>query len=638
MKKIFCLALFFTGLSMSLHSQIILTKPLSPRQTGYKIDAALDTRTAIIHGKMRAFWVNFSNDPVEEVQMHLYLNAFRNSRSTFMKESGTSFSLVANDSGYVDIITVSDSKGSDLLPLLRYISPDDGNSDDKTVVSIKLPDPCKPRDTVWLNMEFDSRLPGTLYRTGHTNGYYFAGQWFPKFGVYETSGMRYALKDSWNCHQFHRHSEFYSNHSVYEVNITIPSDYVVGTGGLIMDEKANDDSTKTISCRAEDIVDFAWVAWTGFNIYNDKWNDVAITFLYPSDHEDQVQRQVQAVKFGLEYLAERVGPYPWPHLTFVDPPTFGTGSAGMEYTTLFTTVSVTGIPEYLRLPQLTTIHEFGHAYFMGIFASNEFEEPWMDEGMNTYWESRIIDHFYGIRSGLIDHPLMRLSDKSYVRMNYVLSPDKQLVTNAENSWSYPPGTYSMMSYQKTGVIFNTLEGITGTEITDEIFREYYKNWAFKHPSGKDFIEVANKVYADHSKDSLKDLNWFFSQTLFGTDICDYKVSDITNTFVPGTDSTYKSIVRLQRLGGIKLPVEVLVTFNNGEKLSVKWDGRDRYKDLEYTGNRKVKSVAIDPGYVISMDVNYINNSMTVRPDRLPLSRFYIKLISFIQFFISILFI
>ena len=37
-----------------------------------------------------------------------------------------------------------------------------------------------------------------------------------------------------------------------------------------------------------------------------------------------------------------------------------------------------------------TIHEFGHGYFYGILASNEFEEPMLDEGLNQYWDLRML--------------------------------------------------------------------------------------------------------------------------------------------------------------------------------------------------------------------------------------------------------
>ena len=145
---------------------------------------------------------------------------------------------------------------------------------------------------------------------------------------------------------------------------------------------------KLLTYRAEDIVDFAWTAWPGYAVFTDQWKHVKITLLLPHERIDQVERQFTAVKNALEYLEKNVGPYPWPHLTFVDPPAKGEGAGGMEYTTLFTSMSFTGVPAFLHLPEMVTIHEFGHAYFMGILASNEFEEPWLDEGVNQFWEDQ----------------------------------------------------------------------------------------------------------------------------------------------------------------------------------------------------------------------------------------------------------
>lgn len=637
MKRLIIAMACFTGLFALCHSQIVLKEPLSARQTGYKIDARLDTDSKTVQGKMTTFWVNMSPDIVGTVQMHLYLNAFRNKKSTFYKEvGGMMLPDPSADSGYVEIDRLYDIRGNNLLGSMRFIAPDDGNVNDMTVAEILLPEPCKPGDTVVLNIDFRSKLPGTIIRTGYTGDFYFVAQWFPKFGVYEPAGMRYALKGGWNCHQFHRHSEFYANHSVYDVKITLPSHFIVGSGGMLLTENDNPDSTKTLTFRAEDIVDFAWTAWPGYAVHTDEWRNVKITFLYPPDRKKQVDRQITAVKNALEYFDVHVGPYPWPHLTFVDPPAKGSGAGGMEYTTLFTSTSFLGIPGYLHLPEMVTIHEFGHAYFMGILASNEFEEPWLDEGVNSYFEGRIMDHYYGAESGMLSHPLLKISDKSVARSSYVNSGARQAATNAENSWSYPLDTYSMMSYHKAAVILHTLEGIIGEKKTDEIFREYYRKWAFRHPSGKDFIAVANEVVAGNSGNMYgPDLNWFFDQTLYGTEICDYKVGGFSNTKVSGTDSLYKARVDLERIGGLKLPVEVLVHFNDGTERYEKWDGIARTKEIVFNGTGKVDWVKIDPEYKIMMDVNYINNSLADEPDNIPVRRIRNKMISYLQFFISI---
>ena len=102
-------------------------------------------------------------------------------------------------------------------------------------------------------------------------------------------------------------------------------------------ETDNGGNSKTLTYRAEDIVDFAWTAWPGYAVFTDRWKNVKITFLLPKERIGQVTRQFAAVKHALEYLTQNVGPYPWPYLTIVDPPAKGASAGGMEYTTLFTT-------------------------------------------------------------------------------------------------------------------------------------------------------------------------------------------------------------------------------------------------------------------------------------------------------------
>jgi hypothetical protein len=659
MKKILVVIIWLVVASNSLKAQIINKVPLSERITGYKMDVRLDVEAKTVSGTLEAFWVNKSGDIVPDIRMHLYMNAFRSNKTTFnkrwgFKETGDSPGKKDLDLGWIEINSFKDNSGTDLMPVMEYISPDDGNIDDRTVLRVLLPEPAKPGDTVFVKIDFKTKLPSRIRRTGYSDDFFFVAQWFPKFGVYEPAGMRYSTTGEWNCHQFHSTSEFYSDHSVYDVSITLPANYVTGSGGMLMSE-IEDGEMKTQVFRAEDIVDFAWTAWPGYAVHTDRWNNVNITLLIPKDRIKQVERQFTAVKYALEYLDENVGPYPWPHLTFVDPPAEGSGAGGMEYTTLFTSASSYFMPSFFHMPEMVTVHEFGHAYFMGILASNEFEEPWLDEGVNSYWEERIVDHYWGKNSGLLDHQLLKIPDITYARLSYVLSSSRQAATNKEYSWNYPHATYGMMSYLKASTILHTLTGIVGEETMNEVFREYYRKWAFRHPSGKDFINVVNEVVrSKHGEEFGSDMNWFFDQTLYGTGICDYRVSgiqnlkhikprgkvesvDSTENTTSETDSLFTSIAQLERIGDIILPVDVLIHFTNGDEILEKWDGKERYKDYVYKGRRKIEWVKIDPGYKITMDVNYINNSLTTEPQKAPLHRLMNKLLSFIQFFLSIMY-
>jgi hypothetical protein len=435
----------------------------------------------------------------------------------------------------------------------------------------------------------------------------------------------------------------------------MPSEYVAGSGGLLVEEINNGDSTKKVVWRAEDIVDFAWTAWPGYKIVKDRWRGVDITFLTFQQGLRIRDKQLEAVKYALEYLDARVGPYPWPHLTFVDPPSVGAAAGGMEYTTLFTSAGAGMVPAFYRMPEMVTIHEFGHAYFMGILASNEFEEPWLDEGVNSYWEQRIVDNSYGDGYGMVRLPFMKASDADIGRTSYISSPSRSVATNDLPSWMYPHGTYSMMSYMKTGVWLHTLEGIIGTETMDNVFREYYRQWAFRHPSGRDFINVVSEVVRKEHGDRFGiDMNWYFDQVLYGSGTCDYKVLSVSNSKITGysgiiegdtvafkrsdrkTDSLYKASVRIERVGDVMLPIEVLVGFDNGDELKEQWDGKARFIDFEYEGTRKVIRAVIDPENKIDMDVNRINNSWG-RDDSFPAARrMMTKYITLIQLLISMI--
>jgi len=303
---------------------------------------------------------------------------------------------------------------------------------------------------------------------------------------------------------------------------------------------------------------------------------------------------------------------------------------------------------------MTTIHEFGHAYFMGILASNEFEEPWLDEGVNSYWEQRIVDASYGEGYGMVRLPFLKLSDTDEGRNSYISNPSRQVATNDLPSWMYPHGTYFMMSYNKTAVWLHTLEGLIGTETMDNVFREYYRRWAFRHPSGKDFIAVVNDVVKDEHGDRFgENMNWYFDQVLYGNEICDYRISGIRNNkirnysgIVEGdtvtykrsdlkVDTTYLSRVSVERLGGVTLPVRVLVHFDNGEEEMAEWDGKARYMDFEYTGTRKVTWAKIDPLEEIDLDVNRINNSAAKNNEYKAQRRMADKFIFLMQMMISL---
>lgn len=621
----------------------ISDEPLSERRVSYRMDVSLDVASKTISGTQRLTWRNPDDVPVDELQFHLYLNAFRNNQSTFMRESGGVHRGNTADAdkpwGGIEVrsMRIADDEGDfgpalptqsnrDLTPAMRFIQPDDGNPDDLTVMAVSLPEAVMPGETIALDIVFESRLPEIVARTGWKvadtgNPLFFVGQWFPKIAVYEVPGQRYvpvtAERGAWNAHQFHENSEFYADFGTYDVSMTVPKDYVVGATGLL-DEQVEGDSTVTVRYTADDVHDFAWTASRDYLEFEQQWKHVTVRALVRPAHKGQAQRHIDAAIVGLEYFDKWVGEYPYTTLTVVD--AIG-GANGMEYPTLITAGTTYGLPMGVRALELVTIHEFGHQYFYGLLASNEFEEAWLDEGMNSYLESRIVDDAYG-EGGVIDLGPLRISDTDFQRLGYTQSSPSRGALYTR-SWEYTMGDYGKASYAKPATVMNTLERYWGWEQQQEFLKAYYDAWRFRHPTTRDLQDVAESV-------SGEDLDWFFDQFVYGTAVVDYEVHSIANT--RRSDDTYRSRVRVHRIYDGVIPVDVSVRFANDSTSTVRWDGTDRWKDLSFSSEHRIEEAFIDPDFDVLLDINRLNNRKVIptQADNTFARRAHLRTTAFLQ--------
>ena len=600
-------------------------EPLSERRVAYVIDAVLDPQARTVHGTQRLTWSNPDQVPVDTLQFHLYLNAFRDANSTFMRESGgrhRGFAAEGEDVwGGIEITQmqiVNDPGATDLTSRLDFIQPDDNNADDRTVAAVMLPQAVPPGETITLAIDFEARLPKIVARTGWVEKpsgelFFMVAQWFPKLGVYEVPGQRYVLSDAprgrWSTHQFHANSEFYADFGTYEVTITVPQNYVVGATGVRTSEEEEGDpaergqAVRTLTYRADDVHDFAWTASPAFIEHTDQWQDVRLRLLLQPEHAGQAERHFEAAKTALDYFDQWVGEYPYSTLTLVD----GVGgSNGMEYPTLITCGTFYMLPSWLRALELVTIHEFGHQYFYGILASNEAEEAWLDEGINSYLETRIMDAAYGPGSAL-DFPGLRISDSAFQRLAYTKSkPGRSAIYT--RSWEYTYSSdYGKASYSKPATVLSTLEGYVGWDVMQEILQTYYARWRFRHPTTRDFIAVAEEV-------SGQDLDWFFDAYVYGIDVVDYAVDGLSSREMEGeAEPVYESKVTVERLRDGVFPQTLRVRFEDDTTEDVRWDGKGREKTFTFVRLVPVREAYLDPENLVRLDVNRLNNRRVATP-------------------------
>jgi Peptidase family M1 domain len=598
------------------------TQPMSQRVVHYEIDAKYDAGKHTVDATEVLTYHNLTGVALDHFPFHLYQNAFQ-PNSTFVREAKVAGNRdtgydkwEAKEYGSEEIKSIEVAGQGDLTSQLHYTQPDDGNKDDKTVIDLPLRTPIAPGAYVQFKIAFRDQMPETQARSGWKRDFMLGGQWFPKVGVF--------WHGAWNCHQYHAMTEFFADFGVYDVKLTVPQYEVVGASGVKVGEVSNSDSTKTVTYHGDDIHDFAWTVSPRYKVkedgvYQGQMGPVQMRILMQPAHWSQAERHEKILRQSLEHFESWYGPYPYKTITLVDPEP-DSAAGGMEYPTFITGDSSWFMPEGAHLPELVVEHEFGHQYWYGMVATNEFEDAWMDEGINSYSEVKVLDSILGKSTSIMNLAGATMGEREEQRLGYIGVADLDPIAQKAYDY-YNFNSYGGITYGKTASVLLTLEGIIGEDTMNKAMRTYFMKYRFTHPTKEDFLKTIEEV-------SGKDLRWYFNQAIYGSQVMDYRVSQVqsfpVNWYEEKKDSKkddkntiYRSYVWVHRREDFVMPVEVEIKFDNGETIREHWDGASRWTKFEYEKKAKVVSAEIDPDHKIQIDRNDFNNSNTAEANPKP---------------------
>ncbi len=724
-------AIIMAGAALPVEAQVELPEPVYQ----VSLSASYQPEDQKVQGSERIRWRNTSSVPVDELQFHLYLNAFANDRSSFMVESGgqlRDIEIPKEGWGWIEVESMRLAYGTDLIaaglvddgegsdpfhrPIVRavpgepepmsledrpdlksveqFISPDDGNQDDRTVARYPLPKPIQPGEWVELEIDFESQMPKVFARTGAHGDFVLGGQWFPKISVFEDAGDRGRPEAGWNTHQFHANSEFFADFGDWDVRLQLPARYAGGIGatGRLLEEKVDGD-TVTAHFAQRGVHDFAWTASPDFIVVEGHFDPdtdvptdqtermaallgvsteelrlqpVDITLLLQPAHRSQADRYMEAAKAAIRGYGLPLGAYPWDTLTMVDPPRGALGAGGMEYPTFITlgTHPLLAVPGFdkVRAPESVTVHEFGHNFFQGMIASNEFEEAWIDEGINSFYESVVMEGHYRYMIELFG---LRVTPFDLHRLQ--LGAGRYTDSIVQPAWSYRSNaSYGLNSYARPAVTLRHLRNLMGDESFARAMRRFFQTWRFRHPSTEDFkqiiLEEANtdlrwfldqafhtdrsldyRIRTARSREDEGPAGWFWEEdgqkTLLGVADRHESKDELEDDTDPGDDSNadsddeeklYRSEIVVERRGEFVHPVTVELVFDDGETLRHEWDGRSRWKKFVEIRPAKLVSAEVDPDNLLILDVDQLNNSIRLEKAHRPAAKMITHLVFWLQ--------
>ena len=659
---------------------------LSNRTVSYSIDAELDPVKHTIDGKQVLTWRNRSAQPVCSLYLHLYLNGFEGPGSTFMTEQRASESgfrsNVDTKDGEFGFIRLDKVVQDGAAAKWTFVQPDGGPKTDRSVVRIDLPRPVAAGATTSLDIDFLSQLPRVVARTGYYGTFHLVAQWFPKVAVLELPGERGATTPRWNAHEFHLHSEFFADFGSYDVRITVPRGYTVGATGALTGNPVEKAGKVTHRYVQHDVHDFAWTADNRYakplvKTWNGPNGPVQVSVLFPPDYASNAEPVMQATIDSLKYFSDTVGPYPHGTVTAVVPPYGADEAGGMEYPTFFTADS-TGQDQPGTLGRFAldfvTVHEFGHGYFQGILASNEFEEPALDEGINEYWDQRMMSarkqdlvltmpwlKALGIGTRLTPFDMERITAN-------LQDPADAL---GENSWArLSSGSFGTV-YSRTATVMRQIEALVGTPAMERAMKLYYERWKFRHPSMADLREalaegtgrrdiverhfdafiygtgrVDDRVASIETRELLPLPGYLTragKQVLVGGKAIDKAVEDRRKAWKAKHPNAkewegafpHKSTVVVRREGQA-VPQVLRVHFADGSHRDMPVTATGSWQRFEFVTRAKAVSAQLDPDDLIRTDASELNDSRTVDPDSSAARRWFGDFTSFLQALFALL--
>ena len=526
----------------------------------YFIDVKVSPVSWLITGHEKVIYINNSNDTLHNLIIKTYPNHYKKggARDRPVPVEDLTDGIIMNnlkiDSNFINLENTDSIKTN------------------STFIEIKLSKPIFPHDSILMSVDWKTQLPAVYEnRIGaYDSTTAFMGYFYPRIGVYDDI-------DGWDQYEYLGIQEFYRDYSDYDVNINLPSNYIVWATGelqnknevfsknvlnklnelkvnsgkvIIHEEGKYSDSNekfKTWKFKAKNVEDFAAGISDNF-----KWEASKINVGDETIFSDLVYDPKDSIKLknlldfqdsALIYYSNILPGinYPYPKFTtFMGVP----ARDGMEYPMIANNgldSTKLDVLDYIA----TNVHEMAHMYFPYYVGINEVKYSWMEEGMAEFLEMKMMQHFY--KDSTSNEKFLKRLIKIYTRgagkewETPLIAPSNHLI------YSYMQGH---QSYDKPAIMYNILMDVLGEKKFLSCYQSYIKRWAGKHPTPYDFIFTFNDV-------SKQNLDWFWKPWIFEFGYPDLSIEELNDEEVV-----------INKNGRLPVPLDLKLTYKDGKEMII----------------------------------------------------------------------
>lgn len=551
----------------------------------YAIDAVVDVDHKSIRAQEKVIFTNPTQKPLKEIFFHIYANRrYTEGEKKFIFRYGSYFKVnpfpEGFQSGKMDIRFIQ--AGQQVVSFSI-------EGEDQTLLRIPLSQELQPAESIELKIDFTVHIPHAYGRFGFHENIFALSRWYPILSVVNDYGW-----DKAPFYPFHR--PFFSEASYYSVRLQVPRKYVVVHSGKTKSvEEQLDKKTLQIET-ANPIREFTLAMSPDYKILVGEFNGTRIKSFYLPGNEFHAQEALKDATDLMKFYSDRFGPYPDKEFS-IAPVYLGYGGEQMS-NMIFIDTRVYQLPKILlHYFDFLIAHETGHQWFYNLVGVDEFENMWMEEGVNSFFISEYLEHKYGPRASPIELPKpfswflpeFTFHQARDVRYKTIARTNLDHPISGKLSSFHEPSSIFSLTYGKGSTVVGMLRDVIGREAFQRVYRRIFEEFRFKNISQDDFLKICEE-------ESGKDLKWFFYEWLETSDYCDYAIKQVK-----------ANRVSVAKRGKITMPVEIQIKYRDQSEETIHWDGQENGKEIEVKPFQRIQQVTVDPRKEL-LDIDRVNNS------------------------------
>ena len=572
--------------------------------TDYKIQAEVFPKERLVKGSEQVTFYNESPDTLKQMVFRLYQDIMKKGNS---RDYGINPEDLT-DGVKIDTLII-DGKGiavNNRNEVFRFGT---------NLIIRSLNKPIAPKSSAGIQVKWSIVIPkeSRLRMGAYNDSTLYVAYWYPQVAVYDDI-------DGWDRINYEGAVEFYNDINNFELEITVPKNYLVWGTGLyenlkdvvkpeiysryreakesdgvvrIVGEKDLKEGTTiggdkvTYKLKADDVPDVSFATssgyiWDGISAVVDANGRRVLTdAVYPPQQKAFENVAVYAMK-TVESLSKKLPgvPFPYPKITVFSGEQ-GHGG-GMEIPMMCNN----GVYPNKDGQAGVTMHEIAHTYFPFYMGINERKYAWMVEGWAMFFTSA---------------QLKDLEPDADEYTQNIFSVSKQMGNEFDTPAITPSVSsrgpmYGFTEYPKASVSYFMLKDALGDDLFKKCLDEYIHRWNGKHPLPWDFFFTFNDV-------AKQNLSWLWNPWYFDHGYPDLAVKDVR---VNSGNAT----VTIEKIGNVPVCIDLIVTYTDGStenlhKSVSAWKDGSKETTVDFKAAKEIKKVEINKKLV--PDSNDKNN-------------------------------